>query len=455
MKHIHLVGIGGTGLAPIARVLAERGYQVSGSDQALSPLARDLESLGIAVKIGHAAANIEGADIVVRSSAVNESNPEVAAALARGIPVLKRSEFLGELLAGDLPLAVAGTHGKTTTTAMLAWVLSALGEEPSYIIGGTAKNLGRNARAGKGKWFAIEADEYDNMFLGVHPQAAIVTTMEHDHPDCFPTPADYQAAFEKFVASLRPGGVLLVSAESASSRGLVNSLPAGCTARTFGEGGDFSLSDLRTNAAGGYSFTAGLAGGEQVAVDLQVPGKHNAMNALAVLGLIQSLGLPVGAAAAALAEFSGVGRRFDLRGEAAGVTVIDDYGHHPTEIRTTLAGARARFGERRIWAVWQPHTYSRTRTLFSEFVQAFADADQVVVTEIYPSRETVATISSREVVAAMQRSSAYYAANLSAAVELLVNNLRAGDVLIVFSAGDADQISAEVLARLEKVVKHD
>ncbi len=451
MKHIHLVGIGGTGLAPIARVLAERGYQVSGSDQALSPLARELSAAGIEIHIGHEAANIAGADLIVRSSAVSEHNPEVAAALASGIPVMKRSEFLGLLLSDDLPLAVAGTHGKTTTTAMLAWVMTALGEEPSYIIGGTARNLGRNARAGKGKWFVIEADEYDYMFLGIHPQAAIVTTMEYDHPDCFPTQEAYREAFEKFTGSLRAGGTLIVNAENPLTSGLIDCLPEGCQAHRFGQGGDYSLTDLRVNAAGGTSFTALLPWGGEVAVDLQLPGRHNAMNALAVLALISALGLPLQRAAAALAEFNGVGRRFEQRGEAGGVTVIDDYGHHPTEIQATLAGARARFGDRRIWAVWQPHTYSRTRTLLKEFSASFQDANEVIVTEIYPSRETVATISSREVVAAMPHTSCRYAETLQDAVNMLVKNLRSGDVVIVFSAGDADQISTEVLKTLGKV----
>ncbi|NTU74623.1 MAG: UDP-N-acetylmuramate--L-alanine ligase [Anaerolineaceae bacterium] len=457
MDHIHLIGISGTGLSPIAWVLLERGYTVSGSDQSISPLAQKLIDAGVTVFQGHNAANIQGADLVVRSSAITDQNGEVAAARAAGIPVLKRSDFLGKLMENSQTLAVAGTHGKTTTTSMLAWTLACLGQDPSYIIGGTSKNLGKNAHAGAGKYFVIEADEYDNMFLGLSPHLSIITTLEHDHPDCFPTEADYIAAFQRFANRLLPGGVLLLPFENAIARNLASGMQKESISLTYGtgNGANYQAQTMHINSAGGYTFNAvftttdgnTLTLGE---VSLQVPGEHNVRNALAVLAAVHQLGLSTQEALRALAAFTGTGRRFDLVGEAGGVTVVDDYGHHPTEIRTTLAGARAKYGQQRIWAVWQPHTYSRTIALFDQFVQAFDDADEVIVTEVYPSRETVATISSSEVVSAMSHPSARFIATLTDTSAYLIANLQPGDVLIVFSAGDADQVSAQVYHHFQK-----
>ena len=452
MEKVHFIGIGGSGLSAIARLLAESGWTVSGSDRALSPLAADLMKVGIRVIVGHTAENISGAEIVVRSSAVPESNPEVIAARAAGIPVLKRADFLGRLLADKLGIAVAGTHGKTTTTAMIAWILTCLKLDPSYIIGGVSKNLGSNAHAGKGNAFVIEADEYDRMFLGLNPRLAVVLSMEHDHPDCFPTMADYRAAFAEFVSRIQPGGTLLACGDHAESAALIAKIPDNCEARTYGLdcAADYCAREVRRNDRGGFSFNVWRSNHLLTAVDLQVPGEHNASNALAALAAVHLLGLPLEPAAAALHEFSGTGRRFEVLGEENGITVIDDYAHHPTEIRATLAAARARYPKRKIWCVWQPHTYSRTRSLLTDFMAAFHDADQVLITEIYAARETADGFSAAEIAARMPHPAARFCPSLADAQQHLIQNLQQGDVLLVLSAGDADQVSAGVLAHLKK-----
>jgi UDP-N-acetylmuramate--alanine ligase len=457
MKKVHFIGIGGTGLSAIARILVEKGYTVSGSDRTLSSLALELAELGVTVFEGHAADNIAGADLVIRSSAVSDDNPEVQASLVAGIPVLKRADFLAQLIAGQDCIAIAGTHGKTTTTAMIAWVLTRLGQDPSYIIGGVSKNLGRNAHAGQGKYFVIEADEYDNMFLGLEPTWAVVTIVEHDHPDCFPTPADYQAAFEAFVKRIKPGGGLLVCSDNPGASALISACPSGRQTHTFGASSpaEYSAEAIFANARGGSDFSLSLKSTQLAPqmiaqVGLQLPGLHMVRNAAAVLALIHQLGLSVEEAVKALAEFSSTGRRFDLRGTVQSVTFYDDYAHHPTEIRATLEAARQRYPTQTIWAVWQPHTYSRTRTLQNDFAAAFTDADRVLVTEIYAAREKYNNFSSLQVVQAMDHPSARFCPTLTNVAETLLAELKAGDVVLVLSAGDADQISDQVLQELKK-----
>ncbi len=462
MTHVHFIGIGGSGLSAIARLLVESGYVVSGSDQVFSPLAQDLAAAGVRVDNGHKAENITGADLVIRSSAVPDENPEVVAARLAGIPVLKRSEYLGQWMENRLGIAIAGTHGKTTTTAMLAWTLVCLGQDPSYIIGGVSKNLGSNAHAGKGNAFVIEADEYDRMFLGLRPVVAIVTNVEHDHPDCFPTPAEYRQAFAEFVHSLKPEGVLIACRDNENAADLLNELPSGCRGVTYGTHpqADYQARHIMANSQGGFSFEVWRQNDDQparlVSLTLQVPGEHNVCNATAVVSTAHQLHLNLEETARALAAFSGTGRRFDIRGEAEGIIVIDDYAHHPTEIRATLAAARQRFPGRRLWAVWQPHTYSRTVTLMNEFAGAFQDADRVIVTEIFASREKPSEFSANQVVRQMKHPSVHFTPGLEQATAHLLASLKPGDVLLILSAGDADQISGWVLAGLQaREMKHD
>jgi UDP-N-acetylmuramate--alanine ligase len=460
MTHVHFIGIGGTGLSAIARLLLEMGTTVSGSDRVLSPFAEKLQADGVTVFVGHRAENVAGANWVVRSSAVADDNPEVQEARARGIPVYKRADFLGRLMEDKIGIAVAGTHGKTTTTAMIAWMLFALGRDPSFIIGSTLINLKTNARAGKGTPFVIEADEYDRMFLGLKPFIGIVTNLEHDHPDCYPTFEDMLAAFETFVSLIPADGTLIACLDDAGAGTLMNNArKVGKNVLAYGLQGENTIHapqwtlarNLKPNSRGGFDFEAVsnlFPETESITVSLQVPGRHNVQNSLAALSVAALLGMPPKKAAEALGEFRGTGRRFEVLGEANGVTIINDYGHHPTEIKATLAGARARYPGRRIWAVWQPHTYSRTQTLFEYFVSAFNDADEVLVTEVYASREAKQDFTSAMVVSSMRHPSAHFTAELKDTTKYLLDHLQPGDVLIVFSAGDADQVSADVLAGL-------
>ncbi|HSB67073.1 MAG TPA: UDP-N-acetylmuramate--L-alanine ligase, partial [Anaerolineales bacterium] len=400
---MHFIGIGGSGLSAIARVLLESGYQVSGSDRTLSPLAKSLQAEGVRIHIGHRAENLEDAQLVVRSSAVPDDNVEVIGARDLGIPVLKRSEFLSTLMEDHFGIAIAGTHGKTTTTSMIAWVLTALGQEPSFISGGVLNNLDTNAHAGKGRAFVIEADEYDHMFLGLKPDLAVITNVEHDHPDCYPTAEDFYQAFNTFASQITRDGALLVCTNDRGAKQIGQQAEArgqkvfSYAVYEAGNGSsdhhaDYVADTLVSNPHGGLTFDAHCSiAGEKFelhpAVNLHIPGRHNVQNALAALAVAHRMRLSVERASQALSEFTGTGRRFEVRGLVNGITVIDDYAHHPTEIRATLSAARLRYPKSKLWVVWQPHTYSRTRLLFNDFITAFDQADHVVVTDIYAARE--------------------------------------------------------------------
>ena len=461
MTHVHFIGIGGSGLSAIARLMNDSGYTVTGSDRAVSTFTTDLQAVGLRIYIGHHPHNIEGADWVVRSSAIPDDNPEVVAARNAGIPVYKRADFLGKWMEDKTGIAVAGTHGKTTTTAMVAFVLSELGLDPSFIVGGVMNNYGINARAGKGTPFVIEADEYDRMFLGLKPRIEIITNLEHDHPDCYPTFEDMVTAFESFISLLPNDGTLIACIEDPGASSLLNrARRLGRHVIAYSVKAEMTIKaqhwvqarSLTVNERGGFNFEAVINVGkmETVQVSLQVPGEHNVRNALAVLAVIAVLGLSSRAAGVALGKFTGTGRRFEVKGRKKGVTVIDDYAHHPTEIKATLAAARSRYPKQRLWAVWQPHTYSRTKTLLQEFSRAFEDADEVIVTEIYAAREPKQEFSSADVVRAMSHPSVHFLASLKETTDYLLKHLRKQDVLLVLSAGDADQVSANVLAGLEK-----
>jgi len=458
--HIHLVGIGGAGLSAIAKVLLEQGYRVSGSDLAPGPITEPLAVLGATIYTGHAAQQVEGADIVLISSAVPVDNPEVVEARRRAIPVVKRAEFLGWLTTAygrtDGPLrliAVAGTHGKTTTTAMIAWLLSRAGQDPSYIIGGVLPQLGSNAHAGRGPHFVIEADEYDRTFLGLHPHVAVITTVEWDHVDCYPTPEDFRMAFREFAALVPEDGLLVVCADDAVAEELGELRGTqGKPVVSYGldAEAEWRATQVQANALGGSDFRVWRRDERLGIVSLRIPGQHNVRNALAALAVAHHLSIPFEVAAKALAEFTGAERRFEQKGESCDIIVVDDYAHHPTEIRATLAAARQRYPGRAIWAVFQPHTYSRTKALLDGFAASFADADHVIITDIYPAREhDTLGVCAAHIVERMAHPDARHIGGLREVAEFLLHRLQPGDVLITLGAGDGYRIGEWVLAGLE------
>ncbi|MFN2145545.1 MAG: UDP-N-acetylmuramate--L-alanine ligase [Anaerolineales bacterium] len=455
MAHTHFIGIGGTGLSAIARVLLERGETVSGSDKVISPLAVAVQAAGAQVFQGHAPENVAGADVVVRSSAVPDSNVEVIAAQQTGVPVLRREEYLKDFLASQMVIGVAGTHGKTTTTSMIVWMLHQLGLNPGFIVGGEVQNLGTNAAAGDGELFVIEADEYDHMFWGLTPTIAVVTNIEHDHPDCFPTERDFMAAFEGYVDRITPDGSLVACVDDPGAAHLI--AYAGSRGQHWlgyslkNREADYSADNLTSMPGFGYHFAAWRGNDRLSEVDLEVPGLHNVQNSLAALVTADLLNLELEKVAQALSTFRGAGRRFDLRGEAGGVIVIDDYGHHPTEIRVTLQAARARYPHARIWAVWQPHTYSRTLGWLAEFGTAFHAADKVVVTGVYAAREKqMAGFELTQVSSAITGPHAQPIEALEDVTNYLLKEVQPGDVVIVFSAGDAIQVSEDLFEGLSR-----
>jgi len=353
-------------------------------------------------------------------------------------------------MVGQTVIAVAGSHGKTTTTAMIAYILSAVGLQPGFIIGGTLKSMGTNAAAGAGRVFVIEADEYDHMFLGLRPNVAVVTNIEWDHPDFFATPEIFHSAFAQFAALLPPDGLLIACADDAGARRLAGEQARRVAVTTYGadEPADCALRDIQAvNGCYRANLLAGEAGAARL--ELAVPGRVNLLNAAAAVLAAGYVGVAPAVAAAALASFSGVGRRFDLIGEAAGVAVIDDYGHNPAKIRATLAAARARYPDRDIWAVWQPHTFSRTQTFLAQYAEAFGDADHVLVTEIYAAREApVPGVTGAAVAAALRHADARFTPSFAAAVETLTNEVQPPAAVVLLSAGDANRIGPALLARL-------
>jgi UDP-N-acetylmuramate--alanine ligase len=451
--HIHLVGIGGVGLSAIARVLMEMGYTVSGSDCTASELTAALAAEGAKVSIEHAAANIDSADLVLVSSAIPNGNPEIQAAQAAGIPIFKRADFLGQLLAGRRGVAVAGAHGKTTTTAMLALVLMDADHDPSFVIGGILPELGTNARAGNGDIFLIEADEYDRTFLGLDPEVAVLTVVEHDHPDCYPTLETMIDAFRQFISRLPRSGLLVACVDDPGVRLLGREWESkGGIVRWYGFGREatWRATDFQPNQAGGSDFVVSKSGQTIGLVRLRIPGRHNALNALATVVVADWFGISFETVRRTLTDFRGVGRRFEIKSETAGVVFVDDYAHHPTEVRATLAAARERFPGRRVWAVFQPHTYSRTNALLDEFAEAFSEADEVIILRIYPARETDDLgISAQQLVARMDHPCVRHIASRHAAADYLVAHLRAGDVLLTMGAGDGYMVGEWVMDALE------
>ncbi len=453
-QRIHIVGIGGAGMSAIARVLRDRGHTVRGSDRAEGPMVRSLRAEGIPVIVGHRAENVAGAELVLASSAVPEENVELIAAREAGIPVMRRPDFLPALTEGYDLIAIAGAHGKTTVTGMVAFILEEAGLGPSFIVGGVPLSLGTNGRAGSGNLFVIEADEYRNTFLALKPKIAVITNIEYDHPDAFPSPRFLRLAFGDFVDGIVEGGTLIACNDDPVAHAVAASFHANGGHLVLygledGKGVAWRAEAIEPNAQGGVDFVA-LHGGEAIGtLHLRLPGRHNALNALAALAVAHELGVEFEQAREALERFRGTGRRFEVMGIVAGVTVVDDYAHHPTQIRAVLEAAKGRYPRSRRIVVWQPHTFSRIRALWDDFITAFEEADEVVVLPIYAAREVDdGTLNHRMIAEAIAHPHVRAVASTDEAAALLAEEVEEGDVVLLLGAGTEYRVGASLLERL-------
>jgi UDP-N-acetylmuramate--alanine ligase len=447
-RKVHLVGIGGAGLSAIAHVLHDRGDRVTGSDQAMSAYTRALEAAGVQVFLGHDNALIPGVDLVIASSAIPDSNVELVTARQLGIPVLRRKTFLTDLTAGYETIAVAGTHGKTTTSGLIAWMLDQAGQDPSFIVGGLLGDFGANGKAGSGKYFVIEADEYDRAFLGLHPKIAVVTNMEYDHPDCYPTEADLFESFSKFISHVEECVVVCITDQGATALDTT-----GLKRITYGldAAADWHAEEVRSNPAGGMDFLV-IHKGELVGlVRNRLSGMHNVENTLAAMAVVNELGIPFTQMRQAITGYHGAGQRFEILGEEKGVVVIDDYAHHPTEIRATLSTARLRFPDAEVWAIFQPHTYSRIRALLAAYITAFHDADHVIVTKVFGAREQPDGVITGDYLSEqIEHPDVRHIDDFTKLAGYLFERVKPGDVVVTLSAGDANEIGKLLLKLLKR-----
>jgi UDP-N-acetylmuramate--alanine ligase len=454
MDRPHFIGIGGAGMSGIAKILAQRGAKVAGSDAKESATAEALRALGVTVHIGHAAEHLaDDASCVVVSSAIRADNPELARAAELGVPVVHRSDALAALMDGLRPIAVAGTHGKTTTTSMLAVSLSELGLNPSYAIGGDLDAPGSNALHGEGEIFVAEADESDRSFHKYAPEVAIVLNVELDHHANYASMDEIYESFETFAGKIVPGGTLVISADHEGARELARRLAGSVRTVTYGEAEDADVRVVSVVAQGLKSEVTVELDGSPLTFTVSVPGRHYAHNAVAALAAGVALGVPAGELAPALAAYTGVKRRLQLKGETAGVQVIDSYAHHPTEMTADLEAMRAAAGEARILVVFQPHLFSRTQELGKEMGQSLALADASVVLDIYPAREDpIPGITSELIIAAARAAGADVTAvhDKAAVPDVVAGMARAGDLVLTMGAGDVTDLGPRILDRLAK-----
>ncbi len=446
---VHFVGIGGAGMSGIARIMLSRGIRVSGSDAKDSELLAELRELGATTHVGHAAGHVADADTVVVSTAIRETNPELAAARERGLLVLHRAAALASLMAGRRAVAVAGTHGKTTTTSMLTVALQHAGADPSYCIGGQLVTTGLGAADGSGDVFVAEADESDGSFLMFAPRAAVITNVEADHLDNYDSFERVEETFAEFVGRVEPGGLLVVCADDPVARALGEAgARRGLTVRTYGEAED---ADYRTEGFTPRGLGSRFTVGDQ-ALELAVPGRHNAMNATAAYAVALELGMPAGAVAKGLAGFAGARRRLEPKGEAGGVQVFDSYAHHPTEVAADLNATRDyvdELGTGRVVAVFQPHLFSRTKFFAAEFGAALALADEVVVLDVFPAREDPIPGVTGELVAnAITDGKVTYEPDGTRVAGRVAALAVPGDVIITMGAGDVTRLGPQILGLL-------
>ncbi|MCF8054249.1 MAG: UDP-N-acetylmuramate--L-alanine ligase [Deltaproteobacteria bacterium] len=453
VKHIHFVGVGGIGMSGIAEVLLNLGYIISGSDLAQSEATRRLEKLGARIHVPHRAENVGNAEVVVTSTAIRDDNPEVLIAQAKGIPVIPRAEMLAELLKMKFSIAVSGSHGKTTTTSMIATVLAHGGLDPTMVIGGKLSSIGSNAKIGAGGIIVAEADESDRSFLKLSPTIAAITNIDLEHIDHYRDIEDIKDAFVDFANRVPFYGATILFVGDANVEAIIPRLKRRLITCGLSAKNDYWAADIKEE---GYGSSFCLYKGEKSlgVVSLKVPGRFNVKNALVTIACALELGMSIDELRVAIQDFSGVQRRLEVKGEVRGITVVDDYGHHPTEIWETLHAARGAWRTGRIVTVFQPHRYTRTQGLFSEFIHCFDAADEVVMLDIYPASESpIAGVTSSALCAAMQ-SAGYAQVQYMADVEKIVQHLRqtlgAGDVLITQGAGDVYKIGEKLLQLLRE-----
>ncbi|HMA30618.1 MAG TPA: UDP-N-acetylmuramate--L-alanine ligase [Casimicrobiaceae bacterium] len=453
VKHVHFVGIGGAGMSGIAEVLATQRYRVSGSDLAENAATRRLRALGIDVAIGHRAGNADGADAVVVSTAVAADNPEVIAARERGVPIVPRALMLAELMRLKQGIAVAGTHGKTTTTSLIASVLAEGGLDPTFVIGGRLLSADANARLGTGDFLVAEADESDASFLYLSPVIAVVTNIDADHLETYGQDfGKLKRAFVDFVQRLPFYGVAVLCLDDPNVRAIVPEIAKSIVSYGLSEDVALRAVDLR-NAGGRMRFVAQGPSGDPLAVELALPGVHNVRNALAAIAVGREVGVDDAAIARALAEFKGVGRRFQRHGEVAipgggSFTLIDDYGHHPVEMAATISAARESFPGRRIVLAFQPHRYTRTRDLFEDFVRVLSSVDALVLADVYPAGESpIVAADGRALARAIRvagRVEPVFVESVGGVAQAVRDIVRDGDVVVTMGAGSIGTVAAQL-----------
>jgi len=444
LGRVHFIGIGGVGMSAVARIMVARGVPVSGTDAKDLPVMHDLSAAGARIAVGYDAGNLGDAQTIVAGSAIRADNPELAAARAAGLPVLHRSEALAATMAGHRVVTVAGTHGKSTTTSMVAVLLKEAGLDPSFAIGANVPALGVNAAHGASDIFVAEADESDGSFLNYRPLIAVVTNVEADHLDHYGTPEAVFASFDNFAALLPAEGVLLACADDAGARALAERTAGKGTTRvlTYGTAED---ADIRLHDDGPAAVAVAI-GAQTHALALQVPGRHNALNAAAAFAVAVELGVAPETAAAALGHFTGASRRFELKGQGRGVRVYDDYAHHPTEVRAALSAARSVAGGRKVHVLFQPHLFSRTREFATEFAEALAAADTALVLDIYPAREDPVPGVTSALIADHLTNGRLVTA--SEAVDAVVAVAGEGDVVLTVGAGDVTAYGPAIVGAL-------
>ena len=447
--HIHFMGIGGISMSGLAEVLLNAGFTISGSDDRKSPLTEHLSSLGAKISYGLRAENItEDIDLVVYTAAISADNAEYAEAVSKGIPMMSRAVLLGQIMKNyKTPIAISGTHGKTTTTSMVSEVLLAANADPTLSIGGILKSIGGNIRVGKSEYFVTEACEYTNSFLSFFPRISIILNIEEDHMDFFKDIHEIRDSFHRFAGLLPEDGYLIINSNIERYKEVTADLC--CDVVTFGtdSASDYSYTDLRYDEFGRPSFTLLKKGEPQYKVSLGVVGEHNVLNSLSVIALMDVLGMDSETVLTALKKFTGTDRRFEVKGKLGGITILDDYAHHPTEIEATLKAA-ANYPHNRLWCIFQPHTYTRTKAFLSDFAKALSLADEIVLTDIYAAREknTIGITSDdlrREI--EKQGKQCHYFHSFDEIENFLLENCINGDLLITMGAGDVVKIGENLL----------